>query len=55
MFFVACPILDLARGPPCLVVERRTWSDQGAVTFVRFTYPAEKHVIVATFTPASTK
>ena len=45
--------LDISKGSPCLVVERRTWSDQGAVTFVRFTYPAEKHAIVASFTPAS--
>ncbi|WP_313803827.1 histidine utilization repressor [Sphingobium sp.] len=45
--------LDLARGAPCLVVQRRTWSDQGAVTFVNLTYPAEKHAIVATFTPAA--
>lgn len=51
----AATMLHLAKGAPCLVVERRTWSDQGAVTFVRFTYPAEKHAIVATFTPASTK
>jgi GntR family histidine utilization transcriptional repressor len=34
-------------------VQRRTWSDQGAVTFVRFTYPAALHAIVATFTPAA--
>jgi GntR family histidine utilization transcriptional repressor len=45
--------LDIAKGSPCLVVERRTWSDQGPVTVVRFTYPAEKHAVVATFTPAS--
>ncbi|GMB79623.1 histidine utilization repressor [Shinella zoogloeoides] len=45
--------LAISKGSPCLVVERRTWSDQGAVTFVRFTYPAEKHAIVASFTPAS--
>lgn len=45
--------LAIARGAPCLVVERQTWSDQGTVTFVRFTYPAEKHAIVASFTPAS--
>lgn len=45
-------LLEIAEGAPCLVVQRRTWSDQGAVTFVRFTYPAERHAILATFTPA---
>jgi len=47
-------LLNIPKSSPCLVVQRRTWSDQGAVTFVRFTYPAEKHAIIATFTPAST-
>jgi histidine utilization repressor, proteobacterial len=46
-------LLAIAEGAPCLVVQRRTWSDQGAVTFVRFTYPAALHAIVATFTPAA--
>lgn len=45
--------LRISKGSPCLVVQRQTWCDQGAVTFVRFTYPAEKHAVVATFTPAS--
>ncbi|ODT10196.1 MAG: histidine utilization repressor [Kaistia sp. SCN 65-12] len=46
--------LDIEKGSPCLVVQRRTWCDQGAVTFARIVYPAEKHAIVAAFTPAST-
>jgi GntR family histidine utilization transcriptional repressor len=37
----------------CLVIERRTWSGTGPVTKVRFTYPGDQHVLVATFTPAS--
>lgn len=45
--------LKLAPDAPCLVVQRRTWSEQGAVTLVRLTYPAEKHAVVARFTPAS--
>ncbi|WP_343313855.1 histidine utilization repressor [Brucella sp. BE17] len=45
--------LSINKGSPCLVVQRRTWSEQGPVTFVRFTYPAEGHAIIATFTPAS--
>lgn len=48
-------LLAIKRGGPCLVVQRRTWSDQGAVTFVRFTYPAETHAIVATFTPQASR
>ncbi|MBB4066644.1 histidine utilization repressor [Gellertiella hungarica] len=44
--------LALPEGAPCLVVQRRTWSDQGPVTFVKITYPAETHAIVARFTPA---
>jgi GntR family histidine utilization transcriptional repressor len=44
-------VIDLAS--PCLVVQRRTWSEHGPVTFVRLTYPAEKHAILARFTPAS--
>lgn len=46
-------VLQISNGSPCLVVQRRTWSDQGPVTYVRFTYPAEMHAVLATFTPAS--
>lgn len=45
--------LGLEGKSACLVIQRRTWSEQGPVTFVRFTYPAKKHAIVARFTPAS--
>ncbi|MGR6429849.1 histidine utilization repressor [Rhizobium sp. PAMB 3174] len=37
----------------CLLIQRRTWSEVGPVTFVRFTYPGEKHVIAATFAPVA--
>ena len=40
-------------GTACLVIERRTWSGAGPVTQVRFTYPGDRHALVATFTPAS--
>lgn len=40
-------------GTACLVIERRTWSGAGPVTHVRFTYPGDRHALVATFTPAS--
>jgi GntR family histidine utilization transcriptional repressor len=45
--------LDIPRNTACLVVERRTWSNIGPVTHVRFTYPGDKHALVARFTPAS--
>ena len=45
--------LDLPPGTACLVIERRTWSGAGPVTQVRFTYPGDRHALVATFTPAS--
>lgn len=44
--------LGIARGAACLVVQRRTWCDLGPVTLVRLIYPAEKHALVARFTPA---
>ncbi|OLP61663.1 histidine utilization repressor [Xaviernesmea oryzae] len=49
----AAAALHLPRGTPCLVVERRTWSQEGPVTHVRFTYPGDRHALVARFTPAS--
>lgn len=46
-------MLRIAKGTACLVVERRTWSGLGPVTWVRFTYPGDSHALVARFTPAS--
>lgn len=45
-------LLDLPKGTACLVVERRTWSPAGPVTFVRLTYPGDSHTLVARFSPA---
>lgn len=45
-------LLQKPKGASCLVIERRTWSPAGAITFVRFTYPGERHTLVARFTPA---
>ncbi|HZG28614.1 GntR family transcriptional regulator, histidine utilization repressor [Ensifer adhaerens] len=36
----------------CLVVERRTWLAEQAVTSVRFIYPGESHSLIARFSPA---
>lgn len=46
-------LLDIPVHTPCLVVQRRTWNSSGPVTSVRFTYPGDRHAIIATFTPAS--
>jgi GntR family histidine utilization transcriptional repressor len=45
--------LGVARGTACLVVERRTWSSLGPITWVRFTYRGDSHTLVARFTPAN--
>ncbi|WP_454849472.1 histidine utilization repressor [Rhizobium binxianense] len=49
----AAVALDIPKNAACLVVERRTWSSAGPVTHVRFTYPGDRHALVARFTPAS--
>ncbi|MBT9371782.1 histidine utilization repressor [Rhizobium sp. CSW-27] len=43
--------LEIARNAACLVIERRTWGADGPVTFVRFTYPGDRHALVARFQP----
>ncbi len=44
--------LELDKGAPCLIVERRTWLGAQPVTQVKLAYRAEEHELVATFTPA---
>lgn len=46
-------LLGISDRQACLVVERRTWSNSGAVTYVRFTYPGNAHALVARFSPSS--
>ncbi len=46
------PVLRIAEGAPCLVVERRTWLGGQAVTQVTLTYPAGVHELVASFAPS---
>ncbi len=43
--------LRIAEGAPCLVIERRTWRTEHSVTFVRLTYPADAHELIARFAP----
>src|SRR5262245_9052239 len=44
--------LDIAKGTACLVIERRTWSSDRAVTHVRLTYAGSSHALVARFEPS---
>lgn len=44
--------LAIAEGAPCLSIERRTWNSSHIVTWVRITYPAANHALVARFTPS---
>lgn len=44
--------LEIAAGSPCLVIERRTWSAEQPVTFVRLTYAGNSHALVAKFEPS---
>ncbi len=47
------PMLQLAPGTACLLVERRTWIGGLPVTFVRLTYPGDDHELVARFSPST--
>jgi GntR family histidine utilization transcriptional repressor len=51
----AAAALKLASGKPCLVIERRTWSSDHTVTFVRLTYPGALHELIARFAPAQSE
>lgn len=44
-------LLEVAPGSPLLTVERRTWSGQTPVTYVRITYPGDRQELVARFSP----
>lgn len=46
-------LLRIPEATPCLVVERRTWSAEQPVTFVRLTYPGDAHELVARFSPGN--
>lgn len=47
----AARLLDIEPGTACLVVERRTWSDDVPVTWARLVHPGEKRRLVARFRP----
>lgn len=44
--------LGLDRSAACLVIDRRTWHSGAPVTHVRLVYPANRHKLVARFTPS---
>lgn len=46
-------VLDIPVGTPCLVIERRTWNADHVVTFVRLTYVAGSHSVIARFGPSA--
>jgi len=45
-------LLDVEEGAACLAIERRTWSSDAPITYVRLTYPGEGHELVARFSPS---
>ncbi len=48
---LAASALDIPKGTPCLVIERRTWNTSGSITQVRFTYQGTRHAVTARFAP----
>ncbi|MDS7594540.1 histidine utilization repressor [Agrobacterium tumefaciens] len=46
-------LLGVSEKHACLVVQRRTWSNVGPVTYVRFTYPGDFHGVIARFSPST--
>jgi GntR family transcriptional regulator, histidine utilization repressor len=47
--------LGIAEGTACLTVDRRTWDADGVVTWVRLTYPAGRHRLIARFAPSESR
>lgn len=44
-------LLKVESGSPCLIIQRRTWTGNNPVTYVRLAYPGEDHELVAHFSP----
>jgi GntR family transcriptional regulator, histidine utilization repressor len=47
--------LGLSLGAPCLIVERRTFSQSATITHVRLIYPGDRHALTASFAPSQPK
>jgi len=43
--------LGIARKAACLVIERRTWQGDNTITWVRLSYPGERHQLTSHFRP----
>lgn len=50
----AAELLGIEPGTPCLLITRRTFSGGAVVTRVQFTYPGDRHELIARFSPADT-
>jgi len=44
-------LLGVPRKSACLVIERRTWQGDATITWVRLTYPGERHQLTSHFRP----
>lgn len=44
-------MLDIPAKSSCLIVERRTWQGGQTITWVRLTYPGERHQLTSHFSP----
>lgn len=44
-------LLEIPRNAACLVIERRTWQGKSTITWVRLTYPGERHQLTSHFSP----
>lgn len=44
-----CRLMAIARGEPCLMVRRRTWSGSAIVTAVRLLYPGSRYRLESAF------
>ncbi|MGY6268204.1 histidine utilization repressor [Achromobacter denitrificans] len=45
-----CQLLQIDRGEPCLLIRRRTWSGERAVTLARLIHPGSRHRLEGKFT-----
>lgn len=50
----AAELLGIPTGTACLIITRRTFSGGAVVTRVQFTYPGDRHELIARFSPADT-
>ncbi|HRE22153.1 MAG TPA: histidine utilization repressor [Rhabdaerophilum sp.] len=44
-------LLDIQKKAACLIIERRTWQGANTITWVRLSYPGERHRLASHFWP----